>query len=333
MATRVGSSGFDEDRRANEHLADEVESRRLWRRYVAALSAARNSVHDASPIYNTDLTSLTKSDVDEGVKTAARSSIWRFAWDMRGGDVIYVGDSVSKSIVARGYITTGAGERAYRYNDRDPMTEPSNPAVPWRHEVPVRWDNDFVPFTYIDGAPRITVMHFDPAWAEETEDQALVSAQTQGDIEPQHDALLNELAYMRDTPASQKNVLRLHAALSNRFRSWLEKGFGVKAVQEKRRIDLRFSYQGMGHLAELKICYGENTRHAIREALGQILEYNHYPAYEEMQSWWLVLDCKPTAEDRHFITTLKERYRLPLSLTWPMGEHFEAFPRFPLPQS
>jgi hypothetical protein len=32
------------------------------------------------PIYNTDLTKLNKSDLDAGVKTAARSSIWRFAW-------------------------------------------------------------------------------------------------------------------------------------------------------------------------------------------------------------------------------------------------------------
>ena len=36
------------------------------------------------PIYNTDLTHLAKKDVDPEVKTAARSSIWRFAWEIRG---------------------------------------------------------------------------------------------------------------------------------------------------------------------------------------------------------------------------------------------------------
>ncbi|MGA2850130.1 MAG: hypothetical protein ABSE46_14120, partial [Terracidiphilus sp.] len=98
------------------------------------------------PIFNTDLTDLTKEDVDPGVKTAARSSIYRFAWEIMGGDVILVGDSVSKSMIARGYVTSAPGKRAYRYNGRNPLTEPNKPEIPWRHEVPVAWDDDFVPF-------------------------------------------------------------------------------------------------------------------------------------------------------------------------------------------
>jgi hypothetical protein len=283
-----------------------------------------------TPIYNADLTSLSKDDVDKNIKTAARASIRRFGWDMKGGDVIYVGDSESKSIIARGYITTEVGKRAYRYNAQGAITEPSNPSVSWRHEVPVRWDSDFVPFTYIDGAPRITVMHFDPAWAKTTE-HALVLTRTERDSGSQHEALLNESAYMRDTPASQKNVLRLHSALSNRFRTWVEDQFGTKVAQEKQRIDLRFSCRGISHLVEVKICYGENTRHAIREALGQILEYNHYPPYEESQAWWLVLDCEPAEKDFLFITALKERYGLPHNLAWPVDESFEVFPHASFP--
>jgi hypothetical protein len=282
-----------------------------------------------APIYNTDLTSLSKGDVDKNVKTAARASIQRFGWDMKGGDVIYVGDSVSKSIIARGYITAEVGKRAYRYNAHDAITEPDNPTISWRHEVPVRWDSDFVPFTYTDGAPLITVMHFDPAWAKAKE-QALVLTQTERNL-GLHESLLNESAYMRDTPASQKNVLRLHSALSNLFRIWIEGQFGTKVEQEKQRIDLRFFYRGISHLVEVKICYGENTRHAIREALGQILEYNHYPAYEESQSWWLVLDCKPAEKDFIFITALKERYGLPLRLAWLVDEYFEIFPHSSFP--
>lgn len=61
------------------------------------------------PIYNVDLTRLRKNDVDPEVKTAARTSIWRFAWDVRGGDVIYVGDSKSKSMIARGFVAAEPG--------------------------------------------------------------------------------------------------------------------------------------------------------------------------------------------------------------------------------
>lgn len=53
-------------------------------------------------IYDTDLSHLTKSDLDPKVRSSARSSIFRFAWEMKGGDEILVGDSKSKCIVARG---------------------------------------------------------------------------------------------------------------------------------------------------------------------------------------------------------------------------------------
>jgi hypothetical protein len=61
------------------------------------------------PIYNTDLTKLVPGDLDPAVKTAARVSIFRFAWEIQGGDVILVGDSVSKMMIARGFVTSAAG--------------------------------------------------------------------------------------------------------------------------------------------------------------------------------------------------------------------------------
>ena len=83
-------------------------------------------------IFDTDLLALEKIDLDPAIKAARRSTVWRFAWDMKGGDVIFIGDSISRSIVARGYITGEAGRRAYRYNSADPITDPKN-GIPWRH--------------------------------------------------------------------------------------------------------------------------------------------------------------------------------------------------------
>jgi len=275
------------------------------------------------PIYNTDLTHLAKKDVDREVKTAARSSIWRFAWDIQGGDIVFIGDSVSKSIIAKGYVRSTPGTRAYYYNDHDPMTEPGNPAIPWRHEIPVAWDNDFVPFPYRDGAGRITVMHYDPRWAKNA---GVFTKGTEG-TDVREAELLNEQAYMRETQSSQKNVLRLHAALSNRFRSWIERRFGETAVQEQSGIDIHFTHDRVTHLAELKICYGANTRLAIREALGQVFEYNHYPPRQERQSWWIVLDCRPSKTDIEYVALLTEKYQLPLSLAWQVGTDFEVSPQ------
>lgn len=58
--------------------------------------------------------------------------MYRFAWDMKGGDIILVGDSISKQVIGMGYISSAPGERAYRYNARNPIWEPQNPNVPWR---------------------------------------------------------------------------------------------------------------------------------------------------------------------------------------------------------
>lgn len=278
-------------------------------------------------VWNTDLTRLTKADLDSGVKGSARGSMFSFAWEIQGGDEILVGDSISKRIEARGYVMSPPGQRAYRFNDRNPVTEPNNPNAPWKHEIPVAWDSDFEPFAYRDGAPQHTVMRFDPAWIQQSEVARLPSAVSAPEIDSAEAAHLSEESYMRKTRASQRNVERLHAGLSNRFRNWVSKQFAVRVDQERNSIDVRFTCNGVKHLAELKICYGGNTRAAIREAMGQLLEYNHYPPRSEAQFWWLVLDHHPARADRAYIDALRSKYALPLTLAWSLGANFESYPK------
>ncbi len=279
------------------------------------------------PILNTNLTNTKKEDVDPAVKGSARPSIFWFAWEIKGGDEVYVGDSVSHSVIGKGIVAGESGQRAYRYNAGNAMTEPSNPTTYWRHEVPVAWDKSFKPFEYKDPAPQNSVFPLKPSMSKELKGKGEVF-----DIyeDKANQSLLNELAYQRETPASKKNIERLHARLSNQFRLWLEKSFIVNITQEKHCIDLSFDCATKKHLAELKICYAEDTRHAIREAMGQLFEYNHYPSYEETQSWWLVLDCAPSKSDRKYISILRQKYGIPLTLAWRNGKDFEAFPFLPL---
>ncbi len=230
-------------------------------------------------------------------------------------------------MIAREFVTVEPGTRAYRYNTRDAIMEASKPDIAWRHEVPVEWDGEFVPFHYKDGVPRYTVAHFDPAWANGAADTAAPTAP--GEIDQRAANLLNEPAYKRETQASQKNILRLHAALLNRFRSWLAQRFGVTAVQEQDQVNLHLNIDGTTYLAVLKICYGANAKSAIRDALGQVLEYNHYPPRTEMQTTLIVLDHEPGPTDECYIAMLRDRYRLPLSLVWQVGSEFEVYPRMP----
>lgn len=293
--------------RAGSHGADMWEQ--CHRRKIASMTDA--------PILNTDLTSLTPDQVHPDVKTSSRASIRRFAWEIRGGDIIYVGDSVKKQLIARGYVGGNVGVRAYRYNSKNAMYPEGHPHEPWRHEVPVAWDSEFEPINYRDMSYLVTVAPIEKAWREFGKI-----------LEDDSDAhtLLNADDYERETKASKKNVVKLHAALSNRFKLWARRKWNVKIVQEDKYVDTTFELFGMTTMVEFKICYGSHTRRAIREALGQILEYNHFPKRIERKSWWLVLDHEPSRDDLRYAHTLRHKYNFPLVLGWETDEGFELIP-------
>ena len=269
------------------------------------------------PIYDLNLTNLTKRQVPKEVKGSARSSIWNFAWDVVGGDLILVGDSKNHSIVARGFVSGEAGERAYRYNANDPLREPKHPHSPWRHEISVTWEPKFEHTPYKDGAPRYTVKQWKAEWAVSDVTDGLSSGITDN-------SLLNDGDYHRRSPAFEKNVRRLHASLSNAFLLWLKSRHGLDAKQEENRMDLTFVCNHHTYLAELKICYGNGTRFAIREALGQIFEYNFYPPRQAKTSWLIVLDTRPNESDLAYCKVLREKSALPLTLLWRSGDQFVA---------
>jgi hypothetical protein len=90
----------------------------------------------------------------------------------------------------------------------------------------------------------------------------------------------------------------------------------------------RFNLGGVAVVAELKICFGVGTTRSIREALGQLLEYNHYPARRAASSWLIVLDQEPPEQDRLYILTLRERLSMPVTIGWPTGGGFSFYPRW-----
>lgn len=271
------------------------------------------------PILDTDLTELTPEEVDPAVKTSARASIRRFAWKIKGGDVIYVGDSDTKKLIARGEVACPIGERAYRYNSKDAIYPEIKSDEPWRHEIPVIW-NTIEPIKYRDGAPRYTVSPIETAWPD---GGALLLQSEHSDKPVALAPLLNDAGYLREIEASRKHVQKLHASLSNCFRKWVQKKWQIDAVQEEHYVDTKFSLFGKTTMVEFKICYGSQTRRAIREALGQIMEYNHYPKRTEAGSWWLILDHAPSRDDHSYIATLRGKYGFPLVLGWPAKDGFE----------
>ena len=134
---------------------------------------------------------------------------------------------------------------------------------------------------------------------------------------------LAENAYPRATAAELRTIIPLHNKLSNRFAEWLKENGRQSVYQERGRVDLEYREESLLCRAELKVCYRVNTRHAIREALGQLLDYNLWGERVTADRWLIILNNKPTAEDVAFLGRLSSKHRMPLGIGWPNGRGFE----------
>jgi hypothetical protein len=137
---------------------------------------------------------------------------------------------------------------------------------------------------------------------------------------------LIEDAYLRVSPRQRTIIRPRHKELSNAFTSWLrQRGYEVVG-REQERVDVDFLDGTTTCRAELKVCYGVKTSQAIREALGQLLEYNYYPYQNRKpaKKWFVVLDERPTDPDVEFINTLRTTMKFPLSICWRAGNTFQT---------
>ncbi len=139
--------------------------------------------------------------------------------------------------------------------------------------------------------------------------------------ESAHDLL--EDAYVRFTSAQRRVIQRRHNVLSNRFRKWLA-SVGVRKIsKEADAVDVSCEYSQDSYLFELKTSYKLSTRHALREALGQVLEYAFYPGRLRPDRLAIVLDTEPSATDIEWFHQLVETGTV-IDLFWMVGERVYA---------
>jgi|GEM_PF-5200526 len=130
---------------------------------------------------------------------------------------------------------------------------------------------------------------------------------TNKNVEPQQDQEPgNRLidAYTRFTPEQLRQIEPSHNKLSNTFKAWLSEQSATQIAVEKQQVDIRCHHAHQSYLFELKICYQQATRLAIREALGQSLEYSHYPGRTKPDHLAIVLDSKPSHDDVEWLRQL-----------------------------
>jgi hypothetical protein len=125
--------------------------------------------------------------------------------------------------------------------------------------------------------------------------------------------------YLRYTEAQQQIIRRHHASLSNRFRAWLRHIGATDIRAESEYADVVCSYQGLRYLFELKVGYQKNARRALREALGQLLDYAFYPGHQRVERLAVVLEYAPSQLDVDWVRSLSD-VGLKLDVFWFLGQ-------------
>ena len=143
----------------------------------------------------------------------------------------------------------------------------------------------------------------------------------------QQRSALAEDGYYRESSSKLKIIIPKHNKLSNDFCNWL-KMKGVSSRQEENYIDIIFNIDGVSYIAELKVVYGVGTTKAIREAIGQLMEYNFYPGRDNNKEWMIILDQLPLKTDQDYIDKLITEINLPLRVGWQTDSGFEFYPEW-----
>ena len=82
------------------------------------------------------------------------------------------------------------------------------------------------------------------------------------------------------------------------------------AVAGNRRVDVAVDTGGGALFCEIKVA--PDVRTAVREAVGQLLEYSHWPTDCRAKKWWVVSEGLPSAEEGAYLQALRSRYGLPI---------------------
>lgn len=309
MAMRVGSSGPP-----------------MWDQCFAEGVAA--ITYDG--IGDTDFSNLSLKEARERIShlsSSQKSSLIALAYEMRAGDTIYVKDG--GTIIAKGIVKGVPNVRAYKFNFARPEIRREEDGSPWFQQIPVSWISDFPSVQIRIGTNQLyTIQEISLEEIDKIERRAFTASSHLQSGSAEEDSERSTEAYLRASIGYRKIIERRHDALSNAFKRWIKKKLGSRAIQERRCVDVQFAIGAHQVLAELKVCAGLSTRFAIREALGQLLEYNYYPTRSPYDVWLIVIDKIPSAKDFHYIDMLRSKLELPLFVGWG-SDDFEFYPAWP----
>lgn len=134
---------------------------------------------------------------------------------------------------------------------------------------------------------------------------------------------LTENSYFRSINNDIKLIKPLHNKLSNEFKKYLLNKQFYEIEQENDSRDMIAKKNDFTYLFELKVVNTPFVRHSIREALGQLLEYNYYPYRNKFDYLNIVLNRQPSDLEVDWCKKLNKDVMI-FELFWQNGNTFEC---------
>lgn len=132
---------------------------------------------------------------------------------------------------------------------------------------------------------------------------------------------LNTDSFWRTNDAGEILIDPLHKKLQNAVAEILKTNY-VHLYLEKTQSDCygqRVDMKGQ-HLDTDEWHYFEfktySAKRSIREGLGQILEYAHYPSKKRAQKMFIIGPEKPDEKDAQYLQQLRDTYHIPIWFRW-----------------
>jgi hypothetical protein len=173
-----------------------------------------------------------------------KSSLGHVAYDMKGGDAIYVREG--KSIIAQGKVKGRRGAAAYRFDSTFRLVDPNG--TPWAHQVPVAWDPNFEEMPNKLGQDQVTVKALTPKQVKHLKSEITANRKRRTteahEREKDRAIRLAEDKYFRESRSHLKIIIPRHNRLSNAFCTWLKQEFGITA--NRKSAGLIFVSVGSG---------------------------------------------------------------------------------------
>ncbi|MBR4272647.1 MAG: hypothetical protein IKQ30_07410 [Bacteroidales bacterium] len=131
--------------------------------------------------------------------------------------------------------------------------------------------------------------------------------------------MLDTVIFERTINAGTIQIDPLHKKIQNAIVSLLKKQYTKLQLESSADPSQRVDIKGFSknekewHFFEVKTV---SAKRCIREALGQILEYAHYPNVALANKLYIVGPEPPDEKDKAYMQLLREKYNLPIWFRW-----------------